>query len=401
MAKKKTLKQENNKQNRKKNVIRFIVFILVFLLIGGALFSSLIYVFADNVTSMESELDDINSDIAALQKKINEGKSEANSLSSEIKSVEKKIYNVQKQINALTSQVNDTKKKITDTLNELETMQQSMENQNNGLNNRIRAMYKSGDISTLSIVLGSSTITELLTNMELAKRIYKSDETLLSDMQTEYDAVELKKQELQTLKSELVDQQNELKKSKESLAAVEASLEKEKKSVESNNKQLEAQIDALNAEAEKLTEEIKKLQSKEEYTGGTMCWPSKASSRITSPFGNRLHPILKVNKLHTGIDIGAGSGTDILAANDGTVITSAYNAGGYGYYLIVDHGGGIVTLYAHCSKLLVKKGAKVTRGQVIAKVGSTGMSTGAHLHFEVRVNGKYVDPLGYVTAGKY
>ncbi len=127
-----------------------------------------------------------------------------------------------------------------------------------------------------------------------------------------------------------------------------------------------------------------------------MQWPSKASTRITSPFGMRNHPILKVPKMHTGIDIGASSGTDILAANAGTVITAGWN-NSYGYMVMIDHGGGIVTLYAHASKLLVSTGNVVARGQTIAKVGSTGMSTGPHLHFEVRLNGVYKNPLDYVS----
>ena len=110
----------------------------------------------------------------------------------------------------------------------------------------------------------------------------------------------------------------------------------------------------------------------------------------------RNHPILKVPKMHTGIDIGAGSGTDILAANAGTVITAGWN-NSYGYMVMIDHGGGIVTLYAHASKLLVSTGNVVARGQTIAKVGSTGMSTGPHLHFEVRLNGVYKNPLDYVS----
>ena len=114
----------------------------------------------------------------------------------------------------------------------------------------------------------------------------------------------------------------------------------------------------------------------------------------------RLHPILHYYKMHTGIDIGAYNKTDILSAADGTVIRTAYSSG-YGNYVMVDHGGGVVTLYAHSCKILVKVGDKVKRGDVLALVGSTGMSTGPHIHFEVRVNGVYKDPLDWVTPGKF
>ena len=146
---------------------------------------------------------------------------------------------------------------------------------------------------------------------------------------------------------------------------------------------------------------IKNLLTKQKYVGGTMTWPCPSSYTITSAFGNRKHPILRKYKMHTGIDIGASKGASIVAANSGTVIMAYYDKKGYGNVVVIDHGGGISTLYAHCSKILVKVGAKVKAGQNIAKVGSTGLSTGNHLHFEVRVNGEPKDPMkGYLSKAK-
>ncbi|MDO5331965.1 MAG: peptidoglycan DD-metalloendopeptidase family protein, partial [Bacillota bacterium] len=304
-------------------------------------------------------------------------------------------------INKLNKNINETKEKINVTLAELAVLEEQIATQDDDLNQRLRTMYKNGSIGMLSVLLGSKSMSDFLTNMEMVKRIYNSDAQLLADMQVAYDSVIDKKQQLSDLKDSLVAQQETATNAKASLSASEEKLAAQKKAVESDNKALEAQIDELNAEADRLVAEILKLQGNDAYAGGQMCWPSKSSTRITSNFGNRLHPILKVYKLHTGIDIGAAKGTDIIAANSGKVIKAAYNAGGYGYYVMIDHGGGIVTLYAHSSKLLVNVGDIVVRGQTIALVGSTGNSTGPHIHFEVRVNGQYVDPLGYVTAGKY
>ena len=132
-----------------------------------------------------------------------------------------------------------------------------------------------------------------------------------------------------------------------------------------------------------------------QYTGGKFAWPVPSSGRITSNYGYRVHPVHKTKKFHSGLDIGAPYGTDIVAAADGTVTLATVN-GGYGKCIIINHGSGISTLYGHNSSLLVSSGAKVTRGQVIAKAGSTGVSTGPHCHFEVRINGATTDPLQYL-----
>lgn len=134
-----------------------------------------------------------------------------------------------------------------------------------------------------------------------------------------------------------------------------------------------------------------------QYVGGTMAWPVPGYTRITSQFGMRTHPITGVYKLHTGVDIGAPMGATFIAANDGLVTYAGWN-NAYGNMVIVDHGGGITTLYAHGSEILVHAGDTVLQGTPVLKVGSTGYSTGPHAHFEVRINGEYVQPLDYITS---
>ncbi len=135
----------------------------------------------------------------------------------------------------------------------------------------------------------------------------------------------------------------------------------------------------------------------EDYVGGSMAWPVPGNTRVTSSFGMRTHPITGVFKLHTGVDIGAPMGANFIAANDGIVTYAGYNRA-YGNMVIVDHGGGVTTLYAHGSEILVNVGDVVTQGNPILRVGSTGYSTGPHAHFEVRINGEYVEPLDYITS---
>ncbi len=351
----------------------------------------------DDEKEYRNQLTDVHDQIDDATNQLKEGKRESSALASEIKALDNKIYEAEVEINALQGDINETKTEITQVLAELDEAQADVDSQNEDLNERLRAMYKSGDIGMLSVLLGSSTISEAMTNMDMVQRIYDSDTELLAQLQANYDVIDGKRKQLVALKDKLESQQALEKEKQDALAADKNAVAAKKKEVDKDNKELEAQIDALNKEASELTAKILKLQSAGEYVGGSMLWPAAASTTVSSPFGYRIHPILKVNKMHTGIDIAAAGGTNILAANAGTVITAGWN-NSYGYMVMIDHGGGIVTLYAHSSKLLVSKGDIVTRGQTIAKVGSTGMSTGNHLHFEVRLNGVYKNPLEYVSA---
>jgi murein DD-endopeptidase MepM/ murein hydrolase activator NlpD len=230
-----------------------------------------------------------------------------------------------------------------------------------------------------------------MSNMDMVQKIYDNDIDVLKTMEDQHKQVEAQKQKLETLQANLESEKQQEADKQANLQASRGEVANLKSQVASDNADLEDQIDDLNAEADRLVSEIRKLQGNQAYTGGNFCWPSASSTRVTSEFGMRFHPILKVNKLHTGIDIGAASGTKVLAANNGTVIKAGWN-NSYGNVVMIDHGGGIVTLYAHNSKLLVSTGDVVSKGQNIALSGSTGNSTGPHIHFEVRVNGDYKNP---------
>ena len=347
-------------------------------------------------SSEKDELDQLNDRIDDKQNELDQGRKKASALQSEIKALEKNIYKAEVELNSLQKNINSSKVLISQALEELAVLEQDIADQNEGLNARLRTMYKNGEVGILTVLLGSSDMSDFMTNLDMVQRIYDNDAKILESLESQYEEVINQKIELQTLKESLLLQQAEESERQEALRISKGIVQSKKSEVDADNAVLARQIDALNAEANALTAKILGLQGDGSYIGGTMCWPSQASTRISSPFGNRLHPILRIYKLHTGIDIAAASGTNILAANAGTVISAGWN-NGYGYMVMVDHGGGIVTLYAHSSKLLVSKGNVVVKGQAIAKVGSTGMSTGPHLHFEVRVNGIYKNPMDYVS----
>ncbi len=342
----------------------------------------------------QDQLDDVQDQINQTQSDLKEGKKKESQLNAQIKDLESKINSSEKEIGTIQTNIASMQEQISTVKQNLVLVEQEMDEQNENLNQRLRAMYKNGNVGMIQILLGSDSITDFMSNMDMVQKIFDNDVEVLQLMEAQHAKVEAQKNQLESLQEQLVAQQKEESEKQQALVASRGEVANLKASVASDNKQLEEQIDELNAEADRLVSEIKKLQGDADYAGGELCWPSASSTRVTSPFGYRIHPILKVRKLHTGIDIGAASGTNVLAANSGTVIKAAWN-NSYGNVIMIDHGGGIVTLYAHNSKLLVSTGDTVTRGQVIALVGSTGDSTGPHIHFEVRVNGEYKNPMDW------
>lgn len=343
----------------------------------------------------KERLNELNDQINQLERQLKEGKSEEKNLATQISNLDKLIKGVEEQIHNLQNEISATEKDISETTAELDEMQEEIDKQNSDMSNRIRAMYKNGDVGIIEVLLGSESITDFMTNLDMAQKIFDNDVELLEELEEQHRILEGYRMELEALRQHLSSKRSEEAERQEQLKVSRGSVARLKAEVASDNKALEAQVDSLNKEANALTAEILRLQGGGDYIGGTMAWPAPASKRITSKFGYRLHPILKVNKLHTGIDIGVGSGNNIVAVNAGKVIKAAWN-NSYGYMVMIDHGGGIVSLYAHNSKLKVKTGDIVARGQVIALSGSTGMSTGPHLHFEVRVNGEYKNPMNYL-----
>ncbi|MBQ9931190.1 MAG: peptidoglycan DD-metalloendopeptidase family protein [Firmicutes bacterium] len=360
-------------------------------------------------TEVTDRLDDVNEQIDEISQQLKKGQAEEKQLIDRIKKLENEIVSAENEIKSLQVQITETEADVKAAQADLEEAQanlqaaaEDLDQQDRSMSQRIRSMYKSGDMTILEVLLGSASITDFMTNLDMAQRIYENDAEVLADLGVRYEkledernAVEERKNNLSQLQSTLEAQYEKEKTDQAALQVSRTQIQKMKADVAENNDALEEMIDALNAEAKALKAEILKLQSNGDYVGGELLWPTSDGTRISSPFGYRIHPILKVKKLHTGIDIAIGSGSNVRAANDGTVI-KAQNSGGYGYMVMIDHGGGIVTLYAHNSKLLVSKGDVVVRGQEIAKSGSTGMSKGPHLHFEVRLNGEYVDPMEYL-----
>ncbi|NLD20233.1 MAG: peptidoglycan DD-metalloendopeptidase family protein [Clostridiales bacterium] len=332
-------------------------------------------------------LSQLRNDISQRQAELNKGQEEEASLAKQLGELEGKMLQLQAQIST-------GEEKLKTLEAELAEAQKKVDTQNDNLGNRLENMYKNGTVGFADVLLDSNSFSEFLTNLDLVEKIYSSDKEVLSELQEAHDAIETKKKEVETLQAELEKSKTVAEEQQESVSAKKAELAAE-------NEETAQMIDEMQAEADAMTAKINasaSSSSSSTYYGGVMAWPCPGygTGWITSDFGNRWHPVYGGYKFHTGIDIGASGGTPIVAANSGKVILAGWN-GGYGNCVVIDHGGGITTLYGHTRGLNVYRGQQVSRGQTIAWVGTTGTSTGNHLHFEVRVNGSYKNPLNYIT----
>lgn len=374
--------------SKKRNIIILMVVLL--------LTFNFINVFADSI-------DDLLKQQEKLDKQIKDSKSEMKKIEKETKEVSNQIRDLDNKMNKASNDLTEIEKEleeleinIEDIIEQLNQAEDMVDEKQDTFNKRLRVMYKTGPVGYLEVLLSSSSIKDFLSRQDMIKSIAKYDKELITYMKEQRDAIDGIKTELEEKHNEVILSKTKLESRRRDLASATREKERYMDRLKDNGKALEAEIDKFNEESKELGAQIVKLQSAVgEYVGGKMLWPVKGHTRISSYYGNRRHPILKVNKFHSGIDIPAPTGTNILAANNGKVIYSGA-LGGYGNTIMIDHFEGIVTLYGHNSKLLVPVGTIVQKGDVISKCGSTGMSTGPHLHFEVRINGVYEDPLTWL-----
>ena len=318
-----------------------------------------------------------------------------------IQELDDKIRQAENEILGMDTKLTELGTKVTDTEQKLSVVQKSYEENKALMEKRLVVMYECGDVSYLDLLLRSSSLVEFLSNYYVIQEIMQSDSELLENIEKEKQEIEIKKKQLEEEKAQL-----KLLKAKKEQTRI----------IMQNNKTIQQnQIDKLSEDEKGLQDKIQKYKNDEaiienkikldsqnytynvEYTGGVMAWPvAKSGTYITSPFGTREHPVRGVISFHSGIDIGnAGFGAPIIAAADGVVSLAGYN-GGYGNCVMINHGNGVSTLYGHGQKILTQVGTQVKKGDLIMEVGSTGISTGPHLHFEVRINGSAVNPLPYV-----
>ena len=355
------------------------------------------------------DLDQINNLIERTKKQLSNTVYREKSVLSSLLSSQKELDKIEKDLETLNNKLKtvqrgiaNLEKELTNCQRELNYLNQMYQARQENFNKRLTAAYKYGPMSYLEILVSAENFSDLVSKFETLSYFLRSDISLMNEVSGIKEEISLKQKEFQTKKRDLEKQRAayaNLKKSTDQQQKQKVILvnktEEQLKKVQNDRKSLEAALDELEETSRQIEAEIRRKQREEQGTLGTgkMIWPVKG--RISSHFGSRYHPILKKNKFHSGLDIAVPSGTQVKAADGGKVLISGWN-GGYGYYIAIDHGNGISTAYAHNSRLLVKEGDVVYQGQVIAGSGSTGLSTGPHLHFEVRINGAPVDPVKYL-----
>ena len=334
-----------------------------------------------------------------------------------VRKLDSQLETLNVEVNRLEGNIRDKEKTIEETAVKLDEAGKVEKKQYEAMKKRIKYMYEKGDSSYLDILLQSKSMSELLNRAEYISKISEYDRNMLDQYAAVKDGIADDKAQLEKEKAELVvlqEQTTSKKNSVETLvneksaelkkvnsqigtktAQVEA-YEKDIKAQEDKIKQIEAEIKRQEEEARKKAEAAGQKYNTVSIGNIKFIWPCPSSSRITSGFGGRESPTEGASSNHQGIDIGAPTGSNIVAAADGTVTISTYSYSA-GNYIMLNHGGGVSTVYMHCSQLLVSAGDTVKQGQVIAKVGSTGYSTGPHLHFGVRLNGSYVNPAKCVS----
>ena len=367
-----------------------------------------------------AEDEDLTNQLDSIQQQVNQQNAAKADAETVIGSVSEQLRQIEEQLRQATAELGTIKEQRVAvendiTLNErqLAEAQKRLEGRESVFYKRVRDIYINGRLSYLDVVIGSKDFSDFANRLEVLKRIIDSDITLINEIKKERAEIEAHKQKLEADRAKLV----ELEK-----AALAKQAEIEQKKAERNVVLQKAQndratamqaIEELNASSAQVSAMLKERQAaraaaaaaaaqssggqgaSDNWVQGTgqLGWP--VSGEITSPYGYRVHPIWGTTIYHSGIDIGVDEGTPVHAADGGVVVWSGW-MGGYGYAVVIDHGNGLSTLYGHNSELAVDEGQSVAKGQVISYAGSTGNSTGPHVHFEVRANGDPVDPMGYL-----
>lgn len=350
---------------------------------------------------------------AQLEKALKEAQSTIEDLRDSKGDIESKVTELNQQLIDISARITDLENQLTaksediqETKDELAGAKEREAQQYADMKVRIQFMYENGQTSYLEALLSSRNISEFLNSADYIAQIQSYDRQKLTEYQDTVESIVNLEAQLEQEYTDLEALKSTVESNKATVAAMMRQKESELADISGDIEDAQSDADYYAAEIqaqEELIAAIKRAEAEKAaagveehpYTGGAFRWPCPSSTRVTSDYGTRVSPMSGASSNHKGIDIGASAGADIIAAADGTVTAASYSSAA-GNYVMIDHGGGLYTVYMHASSLLVSPGQTVSAGDVIAKVGSTGISTGSHLHFGVSLNGSYVSPWSYM-----
>lgn len=376
------------------------------LILIAMLFSAIIPVYAsstqDKIDDVKQQQEQSKNRKEEVENKIRELEGYKADAVAYIQKMDIELAQVEENLEDLQNQKTVKEQEIVEAEAELLQARDIEHEQYESMKMRIQYMYENGTTSYLELFFTAESFADLLNKTEYISQITEYDRNMLevyqqvvTDVEEKEARLEQENNELAVLIADVQAEQENLQLLIETKAQVIEEYEAQIADGEAEVSVLEADMEQLDNELAKLEEQLKKEQAKRTYDGGTLGFPVAWYYRISSDYGYRIHPIYGYSIFHSGVDLSADTGTAIYAAYGGTVVTSTYSSSA-GNYIMIDHGSGLMTVYMHCSKLLVSVGQQVSKGETIALVGSTGNSTGPHLHFSVRLNGSYVDPKPYI-----
>lgn len=390
-----------------------------------------------NLSEAQQEKKTLENDLQKANELIDSLKGSKEDIQSEVEKLDKQLNEISGKVKELESRLSKKRQEIADTESALNKAKEQEKKQYRNMKKRIQFMYENGQTSYVEMLLSADSFTDFLNAVEYITQISQYDRKMLKEYQNMQVTIADTQKTLETDYASLQSLQAKVQEEKQAVAALESAKKGELNDVADDLTDAQTVAKAYEAEIQAQNEVIAQIQAAqkraaeqqaaqqqaqaaEENQGatdaagenqntaqnttpsgngqstGSMMWPCPSSKRVTSDYGPRTSPTNGASSNHKGIDIGAAYGADIVAADGGTVLVATYSSSG-GNYVIIDHGGGLCTVYMHASSLTVSAGQTVSKGQVIAKVGSTGISTGNHLHFGVTLNGVYVSPWGYVS----
>jgi murein DD-endopeptidase MepM/ murein hydrolase activator NlpD len=360
-----------------------------------------------NLAQTPASLEELQQQQQQLDRQRSEIQQERDRLQNQEQSAQERLGGLQTDIQATSEQIAENEKKLQTANEQLKALQQEL--------TKAKAKYQEKQFATVArlrylqrqkisqgwaLLLQSANLNEFLDRRHQLRLVYQADRTILAELRQDAEKLEQQRRQVESQKNQVALITQELQAQQTSYQAQAATQQDLIKRLQNDNRALQAAEERLAKDSQDITVLIQSRLAEQAKLGrsaplGTGLMGIPSDGVLTSAFGNRVHPILGYTRFHSGIDFGADYGRPIWSAHIGVVIFAGWY-GGYGQAVIVDHGGGVTTLYAHASELYVYEGQTVQKGQPIAAIGSTGLSTGPHLHFEVRVNGEPTDPLNYL-----